>query len=447
MFFLHDLKLKKKVLYLKELPDDDSAQVIQTYGQSLKKKPNVTQVNQPYHLIEAYHRDDYPWGPDPSWSRIHQLLETEPENFIREWRLDDSWEHPKQLYTQLLFTKFTHQLWLSLAESFASSGVLPKPTTFEDAMETWTVSEIQSTIGSSYCQFVASSHGLKGKLPPSHSRDLSFSARRQIFFPSPDLEILVNSIWEPYAQPQGYISDYHNCLNNWDKDDVNQLHHDLDDIFSQLQCLPVGGLSVKKGKQAIWAVKSGKIQFISNPKFYRIREIGKEVATRPRTQVSKRPHASKLILRRRLDESLGRYGNLPVRRRKSTKMGQKRKPPVRSKGRVQFLDRGEQEREWEQEQEQEQEEGDASSEKETEPEPRITRSKAKAARNLKNLKGSLATNVNPGRRDLETEGLGREGDLDSDSDSGSTSSLEYTDRSVLEISSEEGESDSEAHSW
>jgi hypothetical protein len=373
MFFLQDLKVKKGVLFLKELPEEDSAEVVHLYGRSLK--PRAANIKQPHHLIPIYQQENYPWGPDPSWSRIQKLLETEPENFLGEWRLDDDWRDPEQFQTELLFVSFTCQLWLSIAETFASSGVLPKPATLEDAMRTWTVPGIESILGSDYCRFLPSTHGLKGKLPASYPHQRSFSAHRVTFFPAPTVEIPKNSIWEPYTQPRGYISDYHKYLQAWDEKTVDQLHSDLDKIFGQLQCLPLSG-SLEKKSNSIWAARLGKVNFISNSKFYRIREIGKEVIARSRSGFPQRPQASKNVLQRRLDETLGRLMKPPVRSRKSAKTRQKRKPPVRRKRVQPHFDDDEEERE-----EEESLTSDREGERKEAPRvPRITRSRAKAAR-------------------------------------------------------------------
>jgi hypothetical protein len=329
IFFLHDLKLRNEVLCLRELPTEDSAEVIHLYGASLKK-PTKTIADRPHQLVRVP-QQGYPWGADPSWPRIQQLLETEPLDFLGKWKLDDNWTRPEQFQVMELFIEFTTQIWLSIAESFAPIGTLPTPATLDDAMETWTVSEIHSILGSDYCRFLPSSNGLQGKLPPNQKQQPSFSQRRTIFFPPSTDDIPENSIWHPYTQSPRYIFHYHQHLNNWkdDQEAIDQLHKGLDDIFGQLQCLPLSVLD--NNKKLIWCATSGKINFISNSKFYRIQSVGSG-AGQPRSQVPKRPQASKGVLQKRLIERLGGQIQKQARnktRRKSAKTLRKRKPPTR----------------------------------------------------------------------------------------------------------------------
>jgi hypothetical protein len=113
-----------------------------------------------------------------------------------------------------------------------------------------------------------------------------------------------------------------------DQEAIDQLHKGLDDLFSQLQCLPLAVHSSKNN--SIWSATSGKINFISNSKFYKIREVGN--ASWPKARAIKRPQASRGVLQKRLNETLGGQVQRLARkrtRRKSTKTLKKRKPPVR----------------------------------------------------------------------------------------------------------------------
>jgi hypothetical protein len=332
IFFLHDLRVRDGVLFLKELPEEDSAEVVQLYGSSLKR-PQVSKASQPHRLLQSHETDAYPWGPDPSWTRIQKLLETDPKNFLRKWELAEDWEDPEVFRAELLFIDFTTQLWLSISDHFASSGLLPQPATLKEAMKVWTISEIINVLGADKCRFLPSSHGLKGNLPPNHSSHQSFSAYRRIFFPDLTVEIPDNSIWKPYTRSGRYIETYRNYLKEWDEQSVDLLHHDLDRIFSELQWLPIGISHEKKAKSSIWASTSGKVNCISNPKFYRIREVGKD-GPHQRAHVFHRPQASKTILERRLDEKLGvsTHPHVRNRNRKSVKSCRKRRPPVRRRG-------------------------------------------------------------------------------------------------------------------
>jgi hypothetical protein len=335
IFFLHDLKLRNGVLYLRELPQEDPIEVVHLYGASLKSRM-ATVIDRPHRLIETT-QQDYPWGADPSWSRIQQLLETEPENFLGKWKLDDDWMDPEHFLSEQLFILFTTQLWLSITEQFVSAGVLPNPITLEDAMETWTISSIHSILGPTLCRFLPSSNGLQGKLPPNQHHQLSFRQRRTLYFPDPATEINNNSIWHPYTEKSGYIFTYHQYLREWANEDVIRLHNNLDNIFHQLQCLPL--TLVHNKNKSIWSATSGKVNFITNSKFYPIREVGKGV-TQHHSKVAKRPQVSRVVLQKRLREACGEVAERGIERRsraklKSTKTLRKRKPPVRTRSRVQ----------------------------------------------------------------------------------------------------------------
>lgn len=326
VFFLHDLKHINGILVLKDLPDEDPPEVKKLYGGSLKPKA-VKKPNRPHQVTQAEERREFPWGADPSWTRIRQLLDTEPEGFLTKWELDGTWAEPQQFYCEILFVKFTRQLWLGLGESFVAYGRLPNPSTLQDAMEAWTVPNVQEVLGRDSCHFFPSCHGLTGHIPPNHHhKQKSFEERRAFFFPGIGVEIGNNSIWRPYAE-DGYIYDYHNYLKEWDDEDINQLHKDMDAIFGQLQCLPLGVSSEIKGKQRIWAANSSRVNFITNSKYYKIKEVGK--GGRRQQSGPKRPQASSAALKRRLQEENGDVVVGARTRRKSEKTLRKRKPPVR----------------------------------------------------------------------------------------------------------------------
>ena len=97
-------------------------------------------------------------------------------------------------------------------------------------------------------------------------------------------------------------------------------------IFSNIQCLPTGKPSNSSGS-IIWSTISGKLQFITNSSFYRIKGVGKKadgpLSVRPQT------------LSRQLQEWMfvahgGPKIILPRRqlRQKSLKTWNKRKPPT-----------------------------------------------------------------------------------------------------------------------
>lgn len=327
MFFLHDLKIKEGKL--KELVMEDTPEALHVYGKALRRKAPLTVRSNQVNPINQ--RELFPWGPNPSWTRIQRLLTEEPVAFLQTWVLEVDWEKPTHLQCELLFVQFTCDLWLSLAEGFSSLALLPKPRTLEEAMQTWTVEGIFEVLGQERCRFLASAHGLEGTVPSNLRKQISFRERRTIFFPALAVKFPQNSIWNPYMQDKGYISKYHSYLKDWEEEEVQELQDDLDNIFSQLQCLPAS-VALGKPGDVIWTAALGRISFVANSKYYRIREIGRGL-TKTNDGGPKRPQASVLELEKRL-------GQVPKKDRrtrthlKSEKFKKTRVPPTRQKGGV-----------------------------------------------------------------------------------------------------------------
>jgi hypothetical protein len=117
------------------------------------------------------------------------------------------------------------------------------------------------------------------------------------------------------------------CL-HWAEDDLNELNRYLDGIFGNLQCLPPSKPS-DASKTVIWSMVSGKVQFLTNPLFYRIATVGGKVQD-GRTKV--RPQASSKQLQVRVQDAHGvaRVSQPQLRpRQKSLKSRNRRKPPPR----------------------------------------------------------------------------------------------------------------------
>jgi hypothetical protein len=105
------------------------------------------------------------------------------------------------------------------------------------------------------------------------------------------------SLWRVYLHGEGYLAKYHNFVLRCDAEELGRLHKGLDDIFSTLQCLPVS--AIEKGKSIIWKACGGKINFVANPIYYRLQEIGgnlKSINNGPQ-----RPQVSVKTLEKRLN--------------------------------------------------------------------------------------------------------------------------------------------------
>ena len=74
---------------------------------------------------------------------------------------------------------------------------------------------------------------------------------RNIFFPGLEVDIPENSIWSAYTNNDAYIQIYHDYLQCWSQHDVDILNNYLDQVFSNLQCLPPSK-SPEAGGTTIW---------------------------------------------------------------------------------------------------------------------------------------------------------------------------------------------------
>jgi len=316
MVFLHDLNLHSctmEEIYQQDLPE------LRDLGAN--HQPGV----RPFQLANCPGQRECPWGASPSWQRIVDLVRTECCTFLHPWKFLPGQQDDNPYQT--IFKIFTRDIWLSLGTHIVESNRLPNPQSLEEAMRTWTPSRIEEILGKDLCHFLPCTHGLVGKYPKnSHSK--SFADMRTIFFPGLDVKIPKNSLWKAYTSHGAYIDIYHGYLRRWAEDDLNELNRYLDGIFGNLQCLPPSKPS-DASKTVIWSMVSGKVQFLTNPLFYRIATVGGKVQD-GRTKV--RPQASSKQLQVRVQDAHGvaRVSQPQLRpRQKSLKSRNRRKPPPR----------------------------------------------------------------------------------------------------------------------
>jgi hypothetical protein len=324
MFFLHDFDLSSCLL--KEIEQEDPEHMNALYGPVLKraKLTTVSRRARPLQLLDTGGNIDFPWGRAPSWPRIQELLQTECSTFLRPWEFQPELEDD---LSQRLFIVFTRDLWLSLATHIICKNQLPQPQSFLEAMYVWTVVNVQSLLGKEMCHFLPSAYGLVGKFPKNLQR-MSFLDRRAIFFPALQVTIPEKSIWKPYTEKRAYIGMYHGYLRTWSEQKVDELHSQLDAIFSNLQCLPPCK-PLDAGSTVIWSMVSGKIQFVTNSSFYRIAEVGDRCSVQPST----RPQTSSRQLLERIHDEYGGSEKAPICpriRQRSIKARNKRNPPPNS---------------------------------------------------------------------------------------------------------------------
>lgn len=293
MFFLHDLQTSE--LTLKEISSDDPDDVRAIYGQYLRprKQKNLRRLR----ILNTGFTEDYPWGENPSWPRIQQLLLEEPTQFIRHWDTSLWMDLPEYGICHQLFISFTRELWLAVAESVVATPILPNPLTLEDAMKVWSVGDISALLGEERAVFLPSCDALSGQLPRSLKRSCTFADRRRVFFPDPDKRLHEKSIWKTFTIPGAYIHSYYEYLEGHSQNDIDDLHANLDKIFSLIQCLPATHPQ-QNNEGPIWSSVAGKIQLVTNSKCYRMKKIGTSIQQAPGRQI--RPQTSIKILEARM---------------------------------------------------------------------------------------------------------------------------------------------------
>jgi hypothetical protein len=312
--FLHDLEVRS--CKLREIDRKDPAKLVALYGYKNKR----AEVVRPLQITKTFERETFPWGPAPSWQRIQELLKTECSTFMRTWEFNPEVESSPY---QKLFKVFTRDVWLSIGSHIIDANKLPNPRSLEEAMRAWTPHAIETTLGKDQCHFLPSAHGLAGKYP-KNIQSKSFVQMRHIFFPGLDVDIRTDSIWSAYTHPGAYINIYHHYLTNLEDDDIMRLTDYLDQIFSNLQCLPASKSPDTRGTK-IWSTVKGKIQFVTNSSFYRIQEVGGRIND---NGAPIRPQTSSRQLEERIrNVHGGSKVSKPRVRPKSFKTRNKRNPP------------------------------------------------------------------------------------------------------------------------
>lgn len=321
MFFLHEFEIGSRML--KEVVDDPPE------IQQLYRKTRNTFNHSNLKLVRGQHVTKmYPWGATPSWVMVKSLLENAPEDFVNPWEMTVC-PHTNYLFNAL-FVHFTRNLWTALGESVISESQIPDPDTLDKAMASWTVKGVLELLGKETTKFLPSCNGLPGKFPKALQKSLSFKERARVFFPAPGTVISAKSIWRPFFEGRAYVGLYHSYLKDWSETQTADLEDFLDEIFDNLQCLP----PLAKFGDRIWSGESGKVQFIVNPKFYKIQGIGSSSTPAMQKITVLRPQVSVKLLDARLQKHI--YGT-PLEKTlkrvkatgKSTKARNYRKPPTK----------------------------------------------------------------------------------------------------------------------
>lgn len=285
-FFLHDLDLKKMKLH--GIPEEDSTDLIKTFKSPFE---HAQKEKEPPSLKLSHQRasEDYPWGEMVSHSRLIELIKTVPDQFLKA-PIHSPYESLKHPDSSPLFMSFTHQIWLLLSDQFSTSVGIPQ--NLEDAMNIWTLKSIRKISGN--ISVFPTYDGLiqqQAKMKPTDN----FGNRRKIFFPPPDE--LHGSPLQPFNDLNDYyLRTYYNILETQPQGQVDNLNHDLDLIFSTLQCLPASVCDGKK--RIIWKTHGGKLEFVTNALYYRVKGISSE----KEILVHRRGQLNTLTLQKKLHE-------------------------------------------------------------------------------------------------------------------------------------------------
>jgi hypothetical protein len=260
------------------------------------------------------------------------------------------WALPRQLQDLAvivanLFCQFTRQVWMMVGRN-ALKGIEPSPVTLFDAMKCWTAASIDETL--LHVTFKASNAGLAndGSTPGSQGpRSSTFDVRMRIYFPNASVNSppRKDSDWSLFWSESGYIASYHKSQEGASSMDEFYMVDALQNIFSNLQCLPESQKATKKSKGHVWKIEQGSFVFVTNPRFYKIESLSKESQKKPRRTRGPRLLKSKKVLQEELYkfdafDGLARKTEEVERQRRRARLDKlsmqtknKRKPPQRSK--------------------------------------------------------------------------------------------------------------------
>ena len=115
----------------------------------------------------------FPIGDKPTWQAVVTVIAERPWELMRPWKWDIRFKGLEPVVGKL-FTDFTCQMWLLLNKNWlADPSNIPAPSTFQEAMECWSVAKIYGTVTA--CAFEACNVNLPRQIPHEWPQK-SFSA-------------------------------------------------------------------------------------------------------------------------------------------------------------------------------------------------------------------------------------------------------------------------------
>ena len=275
MFFLHNLDLNH-IPCLPEVQELDDADVMHIVGDKTTDRRTASRSLWPV-LPMVDEQEMFPIGDKPTWQAVVTVIAERPWELMRPWKWDIRLEGLEPVVGKL-FTDFTCQMWLLLNKNWlADPSNIPAPSTLQEAMECWSVAKIYGTVTAS--AFEACNANLPGRIP--HGRpQKSFSARASIYFPLPEDGHHSRSPWNVFRSKPGYVWQFHELMKDRGEQERFRIMDRLGEIFSNLHCLPASLATSKKVLGKPWMInKQGKIQFITNPIFYKLLGLAEDGTT------------------------------------------------------------------------------------------------------------------------------------------------------------------------
>jgi hypothetical protein len=317
MFFLHDLRLGHG---LETLDAGDAGAINKAIGINHKRRQNNIHSNAPQPIDRQYNTEPsekYPLGESPTWSQIQHCLKHSPLLLIRPWTWKDTLDIDPD--TSELIVKFTLDLWLSLNEKVLRKPI-PQIKTLEKAMEMWSAASVDDHL--LHVTFLPNACNISTRKMSSWS----FTDLASVYFPDPNSTVNPKSAWGTFLE-KGYLGRLKEFKADLPEYEFEKLTNNIQFIFGEMQCLPH---SITKGRGNLWKSRAGSIEILTNPKCYKLVNVGKE-----RRRVI-RVNARQTEISARLGKvhhgiSVASYKRERRKQERSSRSRNKRNPPKRKR--------------------------------------------------------------------------------------------------------------------
>lgn len=277
MFFLDNLDLENSSCIIEGIQQKDDEKVKSILG-PLTRKPRFARVRRRDDEDDDEDEQDhdfgrYPIGPKPTWNEITSSIESDPTILIPRWEglpkeLEDYSETERgsiKYWAGSVFVRFTEHLWIALnGEWRVSPKFRISPDNVQEALRTWTVDFLLEHCGDPLfraCAITGLQH-VSGRHVPS------FGERRITYFPSSLDE--TTKFWKFFSQEPGYLHFYWQTIEGMIPENVLELQNCLEKLLEHCQCLP------DSSPDRVWHVERKRMVILTNPKHYRIQEVGQQ---------------------------------------------------------------------------------------------------------------------------------------------------------------------------